>query len=122
MLLESEERGDVRIIRVKEAKLPYPILSGFFAEVRQVVEAGARRLVLDLSAVGYVDSASIGCLMDIHRLLHDKGGVLTLSGLQPRVETMISMTGVHKIIALHRDEDAAVASFGAGRVRGRGDA
>jgi len=122
MLLESEERGDVRIIRVKEAKLTYPILSGFFAEVRQVVEAGARRLVLDLSAVGYVDSASIGCLMDIHRLLHDKGGVLTLSGLQPRVETMISMTGVHKIIALHRDEDAAVASFGASRVRGRGDA
>ena len=122
MLLESEERGDVSVVRVKEAKLTYPILSAFFAEVRQLVEAGARRLVLDLSAVGYVDSASIGCLMDIHRLLHDKGGVLTLSGLQPRVETMISMTGVHKIIALHRDEDAAVASFGASRVRGRGDA
>jgi len=122
MLLESEERGDVRVVRVKEAKLTYPILSAFFAEVRQLVEAGARRLVLDLSAVGYVDSASIGCLMDIHRLLRDKDGVLVLSGLQPRVETMISMTGVHKIIALHRDEAAALAAFGPGRARGRGDA
>jgi anti-anti-sigma factor len=122
MLLESEERGDVSVVRVKEAKLTYPILSAFFAEVRQLVEAGARRLVLDLSAVGYVDSASIGCLMDIHRLLRDKDGVLVLSGLQPRVETMISMTGVHKIIALHRDEAAALAAFGPGRARGRGDA
>ncbi len=122
MLLESEERGEVCIVRVKEAKLTYPILSAFFAEVRQLVEAGARRLVLDLGAVGYVDSASIGCLMDIHRLLRDKDGVLVLSGLQPRVETMISMTGVHKIIALHRDEAAALASLGPGRARGRGDA
>lgn len=122
MLLESEERGEARIVRVKEAKLTYPILSAFFAEVRQLVEAGARRLVLDLSAVGYVDSASIGCLMDIHRLLRDKDGVLVLCGLQPRVETMISMTGVHKIIALHRDEAAALGSFGPARARGRGDA
>jgi len=100
MLLESEERGDVSVVRVKEAKLTYPILSAFFAEVRQLVEAGARRLVLDLSAVGYVDSASIGCLMTSTGC-SGQGRVLVLSGLQPRVETMISMTGVHKIIALH---------------------
>jgi anti-anti-sigma factor len=122
MLLEIEERGDVRIVRVKEAKLTYPILSGFFAEVRRVVEAGARQLVLELSAVGYVDSASIGCLMDVHRLLQDKGGVVVIAGLQPRVETMISMTGVHKIIALHRDEADALAAFAAGRAKGRDDA
>jgi len=36
--------------------------------------------------------------MDVHRLLQEKGGALRLSGLQPRVETMISMTGVHKIV------------------------
>ena len=64
----------MHIVRVQEAKLTYPMLSAFFAEVRQLVEGGARKLVIDLQAVTYIDSASIGCLMDIHRLLQEQGG------------------------------------------------
>jgi anti-anti-sigma factor len=72
-------------------------------------------VLIDLGAVSYLDSASIGCLMDVHRLLQEKAGELRLSDLQPRVETMISMTGVHKIVPLHRDEEDALAAFGAKR-------
>jgi len=114
MQLAVEEKGDIRIVRVGEAKLTYPILSSFFAEVKQLVDAGCRHLIIDLAAVSYIDSASIGCLMDIHRLLNDRGGRVRVSGLQPRVETMISMTGLHKIIDLHRDEAEAIRAFGGG--------
>ena len=94
MQLQVEERGDIRIVRVQVAKLTYPTLSPFFAEVRQLVEGGTRKLVIDLQSVTYVDSASIGCLMDIYRLMQERSGAVKLSGVQPRVETMISMTGV----------------------------
>ena len=63
----------MRIVRVQEAKLTYPVLSSFFAEVRQLVEGGARKLLSSTSPpVSYIDSASIGCLMDIHRLLQEQ--------------------------------------------------
>jgi anti-anti-sigma factor len=114
MQLAFDTRGDVTVVRVKEAKLTYPVLSSFFSEVQQRVEGGSRRVVIDLKDVGYLDSASIGCLMDIHRLLQEKGGELRLAGLQQRVETMISMTGVHKIVPLHRDEEEALAAFTTG--------
>ncbi|PYQ25310.1 MAG: hypothetical protein DMF81_02575 [Acidobacteria bacterium] len=122
MQLMVDESGDVKIVRVKELKLTYPNLAPFFAEVRQLVEDGARKVVIDLAAVGYIDSASIGCLMDVRRLLQDRGGLLKLSGLQPRVETMLSMTGVHKIMEIHREEAAAVAAFSAGKAKGKDDA
>jgi len=115
MQLAVEDRGDVKIVRVQEAKLTYPVLSPFFTEVRQLVEAGARKLVIDMRAVSYIDSASISCLMDIHHLLQEKLGTMKLSGLQPRVETMITMTGVDKIIGLFREEADALAVFGARR-------
>jgi anti-anti-sigma factor len=115
MQLVFDERGEVTIVRVKEAKLTYPVLSSFFSEVRQRIEAGAHKVVIDLAGVSYLDSASIGCLMDVHRLLQERGGALRLSGLQPRVETMISMTGVHKIVPLHREEEDALAGFGVQR-------
>ena len=65
--------------------------------------------------MGYIDSASIGCLMDIRRLMQDKQGTVKLSGLQPRVETMLSMTGVHRIMEIHREEQAALDSFAKGQ-------
>ena len=115
MQLSVEQRDDVRIVRVEEPKLTYPVLSAFFAEIRQLVEAGARRLVIDLKRVSYIDSASIGCLMDIHRLVEERDGAVSLASLQPRVETMISMTGVHKIIGVHADAEAAVLALGSRR-------
>jgi anti-anti-sigma factor len=122
MQLAIEDRGNVGIVRVRETKLTYPVLSAFFAEVRQLVEGGQSNLVMDLAAVTYIDSASIGCLMDIHRLVQDKDGALRLFGLQPRVETMISMTGVHKIIEIHRAEDEAISAFSVRKPRGKADA
>src|SRR4030095_3034699 len=121
MQLAVEETGDVHIVRVQEQKLTYPTLSGFLAEVRRLVEGGARKLLLELSAVSYADSASIGCLMDIRRLLQEQDGVLMICRLQPRVETLISMTGVNKIIEIHREEDSALKAM-AGVRAGKGDA
>ncbi len=43
MQLAFEEKGDVTVVRVQEAKLTYPVLSSFFSEVRQRVEGGRGR-------------------------------------------------------------------------------
>jgi len=112
MRLSRLQIGDVDVVRVQEAKLTYPVLSSFFVQVRQIVEDGARKLVIDLEAVAYIDSASIGCLMDIQRLLKGRDGAVKLSGLQPRVETMLSMAGVRRIVDIHRAEAGALAAFG----------
>jgi stage II sporulation protein AA (anti-sigma F factor antagonist) len=112
MQLSFEQAGDVRIVRVKYAKLTYPVLASFLADVRQNLADGTRKLVLDLKEVSYIDSASIGCLMDIHRLLEGRAGVLMLSGLQPRPETMLSMAGIHKVVGFYREDAEALAAFG----------
>jgi anti-sigma B factor antagonist len=122
MNIEIEDRGGICFVRVRELKLTYPRLASFYADVQRLVEGGALKVILDLSAVTYVDSASIGCLMDIHRLLKEKGGKLRLAGLQARVETMLSMTGVHRLIDVYRDEAAAVAAFSARKPKERRDA
>jgi len=111
MNLQIEAIGKVKVVRVKETKLVYPILGDFFAKVSELVEAGDRRILIDLSQVAYLDSASIGCLMDIYRLMTERGGQLKLAGLQERVETMVSLTGLHNLVELFRDEKGALESF-----------
>jgi len=110
--LSVEMAGDAVVVRVKTAKLTYPVLSAFFEEVRGILEEGSRHLVLDLSAVSYIDSATIGCLVEIHRLVADLGGALRLSALQRRVHGMLSMTGVDRFLEIFEDTAEALASFG----------
>ena len=106
MRFSQEQSGQARIVRVEGAKLTYPVLAPFYAEVRALVEAGARQVVIDMEAVRYIDSATIGCLVEIHRLLEDRGGSVTLLGLQRRVETTLSMTGVHQFLDIRRPAES----------------
>ena len=112
MNLSTEHANGVAIVRVGESRLMYPLLSEFSSAVTQLIAAGERKVIVDLSSVSYVDSATIGCLMDLYRQAAAAGGALKLAGVQKRVETMLTMTGAHNFIEIHADEPTAVRSFG----------
>ena len=113
MNLTTARSGDVSIVRVSEARVMYPMLAAFSDVVSALLQGGQHRIVIDLAPVTYVDSATIGCLMDLYRQVSAAGGHLKLSGVQKRVETMLTMTGAQHFIQIHGDEQSAVASFGA---------
>jgi anti-sigma B factor antagonist len=112
MKLTIDRTNDVAIVRVGDARLMYPMLSEFSSTVTDLIGAGERRVLIDLSAVNYVDSASIGCLMDLYRQATAAGGAVKLSGVQKRVETMLTMTGAQNFLEMHPDEASALRSFG----------
>ncbi len=113
MNMTTEHHGDVAVVRVQEARMLYPILSDFASAVTGLVQQGQRKVLIDLTPVTYVDSASIGCLMDVYRQITTAGGQVKLSGVQKRVETMLTMTGTQNFIEVHPDAASALASFGA---------
>ena len=113
MNLTTDHSQGVAIVRIQESRLMYPLLSEFANTVTSLIGNGERNVLLDLSTVTYVDSATIGCLMDLYRQVNNAGGHLKLSGVQKRVETMLTMTGAQNFIEVHPDEPSAVKSFGA---------
>ena len=112
MNLSTDRSGAAVVIRVGDSKMTYQALSDFAGAVAALITGGDRRVVIDLSQVVYVDSATIGCLMDLYRQADKAGGALKLAGVQARVETMLTMTGANRFIELHPDEPSAVHSFG----------
>jgi anti-anti-sigma factor len=112
MNLEISRTGDVTVVRVGEPRLMYPRLSEFAGSVHDLLAGGASKVVIDLSPVTYIDSASIGCLMDLYRQATAAGGTIKLAGVQKRVETMLTMTGAQNFLEIHPDQAGAVKSFG----------
>jgi anti-sigma B factor antagonist len=111
MNLTITRTGDVSVVRVGEARLMYPLLSDFAASVASLLAAGDKKVVVDLAGVNYIDSASIGCLMDLYRQANAAAGRLKLAGVQKRVETMLTMTGAQNFLEIHPDEASAIRSF-----------
>lgn len=112
MNVHTEQAGGVAIVRVGDTRLMYPMLADFSAAVNDLVASGRRDILIDLTPVTYVDSATIGCLMDLYRQINNAGGRLKLSGVQKRVHTMLALTGAQNFIEIHADEPSAVKSFG----------
>ena len=65
------------------------------------VSRGARRLILDLSALGFMDSAGIQVLMSAHTLLNVRGGALVLVSPQPVVARILELTGADQLIPVY---------------------
>ncbi|OFW04278.1 MAG: hypothetical protein A3I61_09865 [Acidobacteria bacterium RIFCSPLOWO2_02_FULL_68_18] len=110
--LTTDREQGVSIVHVNETRLLYPLLSEFASSIISLISSGECRLLIDLSTVTYVDSAAIGCLMDLSREATAAGGSLKLAGVQKRVETMLTMTGAHGVLEVHPDEPSAIRSFG----------
>ncbi len=115
MNLTTDRLPNIVIVRVNEGRVMYPLLAEFADTIGGLFRSGERQVLLDLTQVTYIDSATVGCLMDLYRQASTAGGTLKLSGVQKRVETMLTMTGAQNFLEIHEDEASALKSFGAPR-------
>jgi anti-anti-sigma factor len=111
MNLQIESFNGTKVVRVKEPRLIFPLLSDFSSHLLKMIEGGTREMVIDLSDVSYLDSASYGCLMDIYRSMSECNGTIKLVGLRERVEAMGNLIGLTRIIETFGEEVEALESF-----------
>jgi anti-sigma B factor antagonist len=111
MTVTNERSGDVVIVHAGPARLMYPSLAEFSTSANGALSSGARKVVIDFSSVEYLDSAAIGCLMDLYRQATNSGATLKLAGVQRRVETMLTLVGANQFMEIYPDAAAAVKSF-----------
>ncbi len=83
---------------------------------RDAVQATtAPLLILDLADVPFMDSAGLGVLVNAHVSCVSRGRRLALVGLVDRVRTLLTVTNVHKVLAvfptLQEAEEAATSGL-----------
>ena len=72
-------------------------------------------LTLDLSGVGFMDSAGLGLILGRLNLMTSRKGVLRLSGLRPAVARILLLAGVERLpgLILPGQEDETQVKAGA---------
>ena len=83
--------------------------------LKQAVSAAAaddvRKLLLNLGAVTYMDSAALGELLSSRQTMAENGGSIRICCLQARVKTLLEITGLLDALAVHATEAEALQAF-----------
>ncbi|MCK2215548.1 STAS domain-containing protein [Actinomadura sp. ATCC 31491] len=69
------------------------------------------RVVLDLSGVTFMDSGSLGLIVDHYKRADAAGGRLALAGVSPSRMQVLWLTGLADWLPLYADVDAALLAL-----------
>jgi anti-anti-sigma factor len=65
-------------------------------------EASTAHWNLDLKGIEYITSSMLETLIQVHRVLKDGGGRLTLLHLQPQVHEVFEVTKLHELFEIRK--------------------
>ena len=84
---------DGTIVVAAEGELDLASAPGLKWELTDVIGAGAKRVVLDMSRVRFIDSTALGVLVGVRRSLAP-GRRLAIAGAEPDVHAVFELTGL----------------------------
>ncbi len=79
--------------------------------VRDLLNKGQKKILLNLGDVSYIDSSGIGELVSGFTTVRNHGGDLKLLNLTKKVHDLLQITKLYTVFDVHSDEAAAIGSF-----------
>ena len=80
--------------------------------VKRMIDEGARKLVIDVTRLEYIDSAGIGMLVACNGQMDRAGGRMRVAGAQGTVAKSFEVVHMDRITSLDADVEAACRNFG----------
>lgn len=105
---EDAAAGGVRTFRVA-GDVDFGVAPALKKRITESIDAGDRRVVIDLTETGFVDSTAIGVLVGALKRLHDSGGELAVVCDNEDVRNIFAVVGLENVIPLHRSQEDAFA-------------
>lgn len=105
------ERSDDLLTVAVDGQLVVGNRQEFKQMVLDEVEQGARRVLIDFTSTGYIDSSGLGALVSLGKRIREQGGQLRLTGLNEDLRTLFELTRLDTLFRLHDSRDDALAGF-----------
>ena len=88
--------------------------TAFHNAIHGMLNQGHKNIVLNLTALDYLDSSGVGELVRNYMAVVKKGGAMRVVGLAPKIEEILKITHLHQVFPDFPDEASARASLSPG--------
>jgi anti-sigma B factor antagonist len=108
--IEHEPRGAVQLVKLTGSldMYSFPRLE---TQLNQLFQQGQHAVLLECQDLDYIGSAGLGALIGFAKEARSRGGDVKLLHVPERIYNIIELLGFTKVLQVHTDEAAALASF-----------
>jgi len=108
MEFNIEKLENYTLVKVLVEKLDTHVAPALKSELVLIAGNGEKNLILDLSNCRYCDSSGLSAILVANRLAKNANGVFVLTGLQPAVERLITISQLDTVLNITFTIDKAV--------------
>jgi anti-sigma B factor antagonist len=111
MKIEARTVGDVHVL---DCSGKITLGEGTMAvrnAVKEVLQGGGKKIILNLGDVNYIDSSGIGELVSTFTSVTNQGGQMKLLNLTKKIHELLQITKLLTVFHVFDDEQAALRSF-----------
>lgn len=109
--MRKETISEVEFITLEQSVIDVTNAARVRDEVREV-STTTRRLALDMSKVGFVDSSGLGEIVAIVRDIRKRGGAVVICCAQQSVQVLFKMVMLTQIVPICDTRDDALRAIG----------
>ncbi len=80
-------------------------------QIRDLLNKGTKKILLNLGDVSYIDSSGIGELVSAYTTVRNQGGDLKLLNLTKKVHDLLQITKLYTVFDIKDDEATAIKAF-----------
>jgi len=111
MSIEMRKSDDVTILDIRD-RITFSKGSGALSDtVSDLLDAGEKKILLNVEDVQQVDSQGIGELLKAHISVTKQDGLIKFTGLSPRLHEVLTVTKLLMVFDIQVDEQTALESF-----------
>ena len=112
MKYSVDKHEQYTILKPETEKLDSAKSPALKSEMVTLQAEGCKNLILDLSAVKYVDSSGLSSLLVGNRIYQEAGGIFMLTGISDHVAKLIKISQLDSVLnILQKVEEAVDAVF-----------
>lgn len=97
-----------RLIVRLEGRLDAQVADETRAALEALAPEGTARLVIDLSAVPFVDSSGLGALVAVLKAVRRRGGELRLAAPSEQARKLLKLTTLERVLPIADAQDTAL--------------
>lgn len=102
---------DITVVQIKGRLHLGNLLASAENSVKKLISDGARKVVVDLAELDYIDSAGIGFLVSCHGTMDSAGGMFRVSGAKGSVAKVFGIGKLDRLLLFDADLDASRSQF-----------
>ena len=110
---EKEKTEDGTLVIRASGRLDGDTQKYFFDCVKDEIEAGNKKIVLNFEALGYISSVGLSTLVRASGEAAKKGGTIYLASIENKILDVLHMVKFDKIFNIYGTEEEAIVAMNA---------